>query len=176
MTVKNADKLLKKLSIIGYNVPEVHARTAIAVGLAPVKAQAILLVPNNSGELRQSITQTIESIPSGIRGTLYTNKAYAPYVEFGTGPKGAENHVGISPLASPTYTIQPWYIHESQIDSSIAEQYHWPFFDTPDGRFYECSGQPAQPFMYPALKNTEKIVTKKIQEHLSKKLREDVGK
>lgn len=176
MTVKNADKLLKKISIIGYNVPEVHARTAIAVGLAPVKAQAILLVPNNSGELRQSITQTVESIPSGVRGTLCTSKAYAPYIEFGAGPKGAESHSGTSPLVSPTYTMQPWYIHESQIDSSIAEQYHWPFFDTPDGRFYECSGQPAQPFMYPALKNTEKIVTKKIQEHLSKKIREDVGK
>mgnify|MGYP000290076665 CR=1 FL=1 len=176
MTVKNVDKLLKKISVIESNVPNVHARTAIAVGLAPVKAQAILLVPNNSGELRQSITQAIDSFSGGVRGTLYTNKAYASYVEFGTGPKGAENHKGTSPLVSPTYTMQPWYIHESQIDSSLAEQYHWPFFDTPNGRFYECTGQPAQPFMYPALKNTEKIATKKIRDYLSKKIREDVGK
>ena len=82
-----------------------------------------------------------------VIGTVYTNKAYAMYVEMGTGPKGAANHAGISPVASPAYTMSPWWIHESQVDKEAAEEYHWFYLDTPDGRFYQCTGQSAQPFM-----------------------------
>ena len=106
-----------------------------------------------------------------IVGAAYTNKAYAGYVEMGTGPKGEANHSGISPVVNPSYTQNPWWIHESQIDKGLAERYHWFYIETEDGRFYQCTGQPAQPFMYPALKNNEDRVVMNMENALKRELR-----
>ena len=106
-----------------------------------------------------------------IVGAAYTNKAYAGYVEMGTGPKGEANHSGISPVVNPSYSQNPWWIHESQIDKGLAERYHWFYIETEDGRFYQCTGQPAQPFMYPALKNNEDRVVTNMEKALKRELR-----
>lgn len=122
----------------------------------------------NTGELAGSIFA--ETIPrrNGVRGICWTNKPYAEYVEFGTGKKGQENHAGISPMVTPVYHVTPWWIHESDIDRELAEKYGWFHIDTPEGRFYQCTGQPAKPFMYPALQDStefiEKIFAEKINE------------
>lgn len=123
-----------------------------------VQGQAKLLCPVNHGELRNSIYTDVESGQGYVRATCYTNKDYAPHVEFGTGPKGQEHHEGASPDSVGSYTQSPWWIHESQVPQEDAERYHWFYIDTPDGRFYRCSGQPAQPYMYPALKNNEEKI------------------
>lgn len=47
--------------------------------------------------------------------------------------------------------------------------YGWPCIDTPDGRFYRCSGQAAQPYMYPALKNNEQEIERIFEEAVKKK-------
>lgn len=86
-------------------------------------------------------------------------------MEFGTGPRGREDHAGISPNVSPSYTQKPWWIHESQIDARTAEKYGWFHIDTPEGRFYQCSGQAAQPFMYPALKNNEQKIIREVERY-----------
>lgn len=96
-------------------------------------------------------------------GTCWTNRAYAPYVEFGTGPKGQADHAGISPEVTPVYTQAPWWIHESQIDRRTAEKYRWFYIDTPQGRFYQCTGQPAHPFLYPALHDNEDKILKNMK-------------
>ena len=96
----------------------------------------------------------------------------APYVEFGTGPKGQADHAGISPDVTPVYSQSPWWIHESQVDRTIAERYRWFYIDTPQGRFYQCTGQPAHPFMYPALHDNED----KIMENMSASFKADIGK
>ena len=128
-----------------------------------VRSAAVLLAPvrasGDGGTLRSSIqTRTYKEDDGTYVGEVYTRCQYATYVEFGTGPKGASNHNGISPEVSPSYTLSPWWIHESQLDIGVAEMYHWHYIDTPDGRFYICYGQAAQPFMYPALKDNEKTV------------------
>ena len=127
-----------------------------------VRSAAVLLAPVADvagGGLRQSIQMRSFREDDGTYvAEVYTNKQYAAYVEFGTGPKGAANHAGISPEVSPSYTPNPWWIHESQLDVGVAERYHWHHIDTPDGRFYICYGQAAQPFMYPALKDNEQTV------------------
>ena len=87
----------------------------------------------------------------------------APYVEFGTGPKGQADHAGISPEVTPVYTQAPWWIHESQIDRRTAEKYRWFYIDTPQGRFYQCTGQPAHPFLYPALHDNEDKILKNMK-------------
>lgn len=141
--------------------------------LKHVQAAAKLLCPVSQGELRNSIRSSVQRVDDRVVGAVYTNKAYAPYVEFGTGPKGEVDHAGISPAVSPSYSQSPWWIHESQIDKETAERYHWFYLDTPNGRFYQCTGQSAQPFMYPALKDNEERIVRNMQNHIARELRKE---
>lgn len=143
---------------------------AVARGIKTVQAEAKSLCPVHDGELRDSIYISVENSEDGIRGTCYTNKSYAAYVEFGTGPKGQANHEGISPDVAVSYRQSPWWIHESQVGRETAERYGWPYIDTPDGRFYCCSGQAAQAYMYPALKNNEQEIERIFEEAVKKKI------
>lgn len=95
-------------------------------------------------------------------------------LEFGTGPKGQENHAGISPEITPSYSQNPWWIHESQVDRRVAEKYHWFYMDTPDGRFYLCTGQPAYPFMYPALKDSQDQILEGMKADFSAAIKESI--
>ena len=144
---------------------------AVGASCKMVQAEARLLCPVSSGELRRSIRTSVETSGDVVTGIVYTNKKYAPFVEFGTGPKGQENHAGISPAVTPAYTQSPWWIHESQVDAEAAARYHWFYIDTDEGRFYQCTGQPAQPFMYPALKNNEERATRNISNYLAREIR-----
>jgi len=123
-----------------------------------VHGQAVHYAPGNSGYLKQHIFNDFEEGHFSATAEIYTDVSYAGYVELGTGPKGAADHDGISPEVTPAYTMKPWWIHESMVDLWMAEQYHWPVINTPEGKFYRCSGQPAYPFMYPALKNNQREV------------------
>ena len=128
-----------------------------------VLAAARLGAPAYTGNLRNKIFMTVEENYRGIAAHIGTNEEYAPFVEFGTGPKGMQNHKGISPNVTPTYTTTPWWVHESQIDPSTADHYHWRFIDTREGRFYQITGQAAQPFLYPALKDNEKQIAETLK-------------
>lgn len=139
-----------------------------------VRSAAVLHAPKFSGYLQNNIFLDVESSDEGVTGTVYTDTSYAPYVEMGTGPKGAADHDGISPEVTPAYRMTPWWIHESDLDIGVAEFYHWPYIDTPEGRFYKCSGQPAQPFLYPALKDNEKEVLGIMQKEINKILERSV--
>jgi len=123
-----------------------------------VWGQAKMLAPAPTGTLRNSIFMDYGSTTDGVKAEIYTNLQYAPFVEFGTGPKGAMNHAGTSPDVAVTYTLEPWWIHESMVDPGVPELYHWFYVDTEDGRFYKIEGQAAQPFMYPALHDNIKTV------------------
>lgn len=144
-------KLIRKFD----NMADVDLRKGVGRALKTVQGQAKLLCPGDSGELRNSIMTTVEGTADHAIGTCFTDKRYGPYVELGTGPKGEWNHAGIAPSISPAYTQHPWWIHESQVDKELAEKYHWFKITTKDGVFYQCTGQPAHPFLYPALKNNE---------------------
>lgn len=136
-----------------------------------VRSAASHAAPRFTGYLRNSIFADVEVGKNVAVGTVYTNISYSPYVELGTGPVGAANHNGISPEVNPTYTMEPWWIHESQIDIGTAEEYGWDYRDTPDGRFYRCTGQPARPFMYPALKDHEDEVLRRINDDIDRVLK-----
>lgn len=170
MSVQRLDELLKKLGRLE-DVPDGVLRASVAREIQEVAGAARLGCPVNYGELRNSIHARTEAVEGGVRGSCYTTKGYAPYVEFGTGPKGAESHEGISPSVSPAYVQAPWWIHESQIDRRDAEKYGWFYIDTEDGRFYRCSGQAAQPFLYPALKNREETIVRNIGADIQKGVR-----
>jgi HK97 gp10 family phage protein len=164
--ILGALELEKKLRALS----EMDLRQGIEKGISLVQEDAKANCPVYDGELRESIFTEVENKDAKIRGTCYTNKRYAPYVEFGTGPRGQADHDGISPDVPVAYTQTPWWIHESQIGRDIAEHYGFFYIDTDEGRFYKCYGQAAQPFMYPALKNNEEEILKIIKRTLKEQL------
>ena len=83
MSLEGADALIRKLNKFSSEMQNKHMKVAVNRGAKLVSAHAKMLVPVNDGELRQSIKTKVESTPEGIRGIIYTNKDYAPAVEFG---------------------------------------------------------------------------------------------
>lgn len=110
------------------------------------------LCPVDIGQLQESIThESTQVSDQEFTGIFGTNAEHGIYVEMGTGPVGRDTAVqGKSPEPAQ-YKSDGWWIHESQIGRETAEKYHFFHIDTPDGRFYFTNGQPAQPFLYPAL-------------------------
>lgn len=172
--IKGLDKLMKKYGTLATQVVGQSMKKAVGASIKMVQGEAKLMCPVNDGELRQSIKTDTEVQENKVIGIAYTNKKHGPYVELGTGPAGEADHAGISPSVSPSYSQSPWWIHESQIDASTAEKYHMFYIDTPEGRFYQSSGQAAQPFMYPALKNNEDRATRNISNYLAREIRKAV--
>ena len=127
-----------------------------------------------TGHLANSIMIAFTEEPNQRTAHIGTNVEYAIYVEFGTGPKGQANHAGISPDVKPTYRQSPWWIHESQVDSEAARVYHWFFVETDQGRFYRVTGQPARPFLYPAVHNQEKRIANLLEGAYQKEIRRRV--
>ena len=132
-----------------------------------VQADAKRLAPGNNGELRNSIKTRVKMDGDKAIAEVYTNLHYAPYVEFGTGPKGQASHSGISPEVSVSYRSSPWYVHEDQIDVG-------PYHFQKIGEFYKMYGQPAQPYLYPALRDNQERVSKNISNYVRRKIREQI--
>lgn len=161
MSIQGLEELSAKLD----RLSDLDMLRAAGKGIAVVQRAAKYLCPVDDGELRSSIFTDVYQEQSKTIGSCYTNKQYAPYVEFGTGPRGQESHVGISPNITPAYTQKPWWIHESQVDARTAKKYGWFYIDTAEGRFYQCSGQAAKPFMYPALKDHEDEIVQTVKQY-----------
>lgn len=168
--IRGMDDLERKLAALG-QVANENMETIVGRQMKRVQSAARLLCPVHDSELRRSIQMQTENTGDRVVGTVYTNKKYAPYVEFGTGPKGEADHSGISPVVSVSYSQSPWWIHEDDVDAKTAEEYRWFYIDTPEGRFYRCSGQAAQPFMYPALKDNEERIAKTMENVLKREFR-----
>lgn len=152
-SIKGLDSFFKKLNELPAGIEKEVAKQVKREGKA-VQANAKVLCPVLTGELRQSIKEKTEFDNSKVRSTVFTNKKHAPYVEFGTGPIGQENHDGISPEVNPVYT-----------------QKGWSYFDEELNVWIHTKGQPAQPYMYPALKNYEERATSNIKGAVKKGLK-----
>lgn len=156
--VKGADSLNRKLNAL--QNPTEAVEKAMRKEIRRVRNAAVMLCPVNHGELRQSIKTDVFQEGKNVIGTCYTNNEYAAYVEFGTGPKGAAEHNGISPNVHPAYVTQGWWFPGDDLPPADADRYHWPKSETEDGKtLYFTKGQAAQPYMYPALKMNERIIT-----------------
>lgn len=132
-----------------------------------VQAEAKLRAPVNDGELRNSIKVRVKMEGDRAIGEVFTNSDHGSYVELGTGPKGQASHSGISPEVSVSYRSSPWYVHEDQINVG---HYHFQKM----GEFYKMYGQPAQPYLYPALKDNHDRVSRSISKFISRKLKEQI--
>ena len=91
-----------------------------------VQAQAKLLVPVDTGNLRNNINTSVKWEGNKCIGVISANTEYAPYVEYGTG------------IYAPEGRKTPWV-----------------YTPDGGNTFYWTKGQKAQPFMYPAWMNTK---------------------
>lgn len=132
-----------------------------------VQADAKLRAPANDGELRNSIKVRVKMEGDRVIGEVFTNSDHGAYVELGTGPKGQASHSGISPDVSVSYRSSPWFVHEDQINVG-------PYHFQKVGEFYKMYGQPAQPYLYPALKDNQERVSNNISKYVSRKLKEQI--
>lgn len=152
--ILGCESLMKKLNQIGNINPIIDRTMGKQVQL--VRGVAVKLCPADKGELRRSILGKTEVQSDKVIGTVYTNKEYAPYVEFGTGPTGESNHAGISPEVNVSYSQEGWGYQDN------------------DGEWHYTNGQAAQPFLYPALKSMERVVSKNIGTDLQASIKERI--
>ena len=132
-----------------------------------VRGQAVLGCPGGeTGALRDSIAYSVIGDSRGASAHIGTNMEYAMYVEFGTGPKGASRHEGVSPDVQVRYSPEPWWVHSSMLDPATARKWNGGRELPPQGRFFRISGQAAQPFLYPAVHNNRQEICQIVEDSL----------
>ena len=112
----------------------------------------------DTGNLRESIHMEFKDEGASSEGKVYTNVEYAPYVEFGTGKTG-----------------EGTYKYEDEIKERYGINLEYKQEAWKTGLGYKINGQVAQPFMYPALKKSEKYMLKLmkngLKDEIDKKLK-----
>lgn len=158
-------KDLEKLSSL-----DLYNAAAKSIKMVQGEAKERAVGKKSSGELRDSIYTKIETGPDYVQATCYTNKSYAMYYEFGTGPVGQENHEGTSPDVNYAYNQKGWIMPASAMSKKDAEEYGFGIIRGKNGEIigYATNGQPAHPFMYPALKNQEPEIEKIFEQEVKK--------
>lgn len=159
------DKRFDKMS-------KVDLRKGVEKGISYVQSAAKLGCPSNTGELRNSIMTSIETEGEAVAGVCWSASEYGMYVEFGTGPVGQVNHEGISPDIAVSYSQKGWMIPGEAMDRTYAESKGLGVIEGKDGEVvgYLTNGQPARPYLYPALKNNEETIIDIIAEEVKKLL------
>lgn len=152
--IKGLTELNAKLTKLG----DIEVSDIIERATRHVQDEVKLLVPVDTGELRNSISYEMNKEAGTVSGVVFTNLEYAPYVEFGTGPKGSANHSGISPELNPRYSVTGW-----------------SYFDEKTGEWIHTTGQKAQPFMYPGMNNSKDKIKKFISSEVDKKIKKIAG-
>ncbi|WP_346888338.1 HK97-gp10 family putative phage morphogenesis protein [Clostridium sp. UBA1056] len=151
-SIEGLDSLLKKLSKLGGNVEETLYKS-IDRQSKLVQGDAKDLCDVDTGDLRNSIKTETKIKGDKIVGSIFTNSDHGPYVEFGTGKKGEAS--GGDKYPGPiSYKQDKWLVNIPDVGPRWIE------------------GQPAQPFMYPALKNNEERILENIKKDIKKEIRE----
>lgn len=150
-SVVGLDSLLKKLNKLGGNIDEVLTQS-IGQQTKLVQGDAKDLCPVDMGDLRNSIKGNVKKYKGKIVGVVSTNSDHAAYVEFGTGRVGERTNKNTS--VNVSYKQDKWLVNIPDVGPRWIE------------------GQPAQPYLYPALKNNEERIIENIKEDIKKAIRE----
>lgn len=156
MSIQNVDKLLKKLKRMDVDVNDTLA-PIMSKQAKFIQGEAKDLCPVRGGQLRDSIRTTTRRSKYKVIASVHTNVEYGAYVEFGTGKVGETTPVPNKYPGPLSYTQNKW----------LAK--------IPDVGWRYVAGQPAQPYLYPALKNNEEKVRDNVAKEL-KKVIEGVGR
>ena len=175
MAVTNVKRLMRKLDELGGNSEAVFENAVEKAGKA-IERYAKDYCPESGlsdDTLRDSIHfEMVEKDGKKTKGRVVTNHEYAAYVEFGTGPVGAESGGVASKLAGKiTYKSDGWYIPADEIEPAVAEQYHFKLVTIGGVDFYYSEGQAAQPYMYPAVVGKEKNIGNIIRYEIKKEIK-----
>lgn len=78
---------------LGGDIKE-SSRKGLERGAKKIQKNAKYLVPvGETGYLRNSIKTKSQTTQEGVESQVFTNLEYAPYIEFGTGQRGAESNI-----------------------------------------------------------------------------------
>lgn len=152
-SIVGLDSLLKKLNKLGGNVDEVLFKSMQKQGQL-VKDDAQDLCPVDISDLRQSIRRSTKRYKGKIVAKIYTNSDHAAYVEFGTGKVGQNTAVAGKYPGALAYKQDKWLAN------------------IPDVGLRYIAGQPAQPYLYPALKNNKERILGNIKVDVKRAIRE----
>lgn len=133
MEIKNLKRALNRFN----KIKDMDFKPLVNKVVIMVEDEAKSLVPVDTGNLRSSIHPEVKVVGSSVVGRVYTQSEYASYIEFGTGIKGKGTYPFSVTGLSLEYRNTTW----SYIDESTGERI-W------------TAGHPAQPYMYPALRNS----------------------
>lgn len=151
MKIEGLDRLYRKIA----RLHNIDIKPIIEDATIRIRDEAKMRVSVDTGELQNSIDYNVDISAKGFTGKVFTNKEHGLYVELGTGPKGEASHIGISPEIKPIYSPSGWV-----------------YYDTDKQKFIFTNGQPARPFMYPALHDNREKISKFIQEKVQRKIEE----
>lgn len=107
-----------------------NAEKIMGKACAIIEEDAKKNAPKDTGALRRSITSEIEKDNNSIRGVVFSNLEYAPYIEYGTGL-----------FASSGGRKTPWS------------------YEDDEGNWHTTNGMKPHPYLNPAIDdNRDKII------------------
>ncbi|WP_143314976.1 HK97-gp10 family putative phage morphogenesis protein [Clostridium sp. HBUAS56017] len=154
-SIQGFDKLIKKLESLGVDA-ENTLYESTKKNTKMVKNEAITLCSVDTEDLRKSIVDEVKRTEEGISGIISTNSDHGPYVEFGTGKVGEDTPASDKYPGPISYKQDKWL----GVIPDVGPRY--------------IEGQPAKPFLYPALKNNEDKVIAGIKKDLEETIRKVV--
>lgn len=152
MPLEGLDEVLFALDEVPERIMD-GAEEGMRHGIQRVEAQAKKTAPVDTGELRQKIMRNVYRGFGGIEAHVKAYAEHAPYVEFGTGPNGKASG-GKGSAYRTTGWVYPVDKHKNGIH-----------------KFAFTMGQPARPYLYPALKENESKIAGDIAKAIKKALR-----
>lgn len=176
VTIKGMSSLNRKLGILPkltneaiYNAT--NEVTETVKGYAESNLQSS--VKHASGELSGSVKSETEiEDQKKVVGRVWTDKKQGIFREFGTGPVGQKSTKDLPSGITPVYTQKPWFFPVASVSLDLTELYGMFKLTINNVEFYKTSGQPARPWLYPALKKAPDIAPGIYKEHVQKKLKE----
>lgn len=124
-----------------------------------------------SGELASSVKNEVtESIEGRIQAYVWTDKEQGVYRELGTGPIGEASQKDLPPGVTPVYSQGPWFIPANEVPD-LEALYGMLRITIQDNDFFMTRGQPARPWLYPALKQGMEEASDIYQERINEKLK-----
>ncbi|MEG0294498.1 HK97 gp10 family phage protein [Enterococcus sp.] len=128
---------------------------------------------HGSSELAGSVKKdVIESTEGRIQGYVRTDKESHIYREFGTGPIGQASKKDLPPGFYPTYTQTPWGIPVLETGKDLEALYGFRRYEYNGKEYFWTLGQPAHPWLYPALKEGMEEAPEIYKEKLNQALKE----
>lgn len=165
--VRGLDRLKGKLGIVSTAVEE-GAEESVSEMIKEVSDRASSNLQSSikhaSGEIAGSVKEDLETNSKGkVKGRVWSDKESYTYREFGTGPVGEKSDKSeISPLITPVYKQKAWFFPVSASKNDLTALYGIPKIEIQGVEYYRTSGQPARPWLYPALKYVEENMAEDI--------------